>query len=91
MDEIKNNVSIPNFINTMSPSVLLPTGHMIDFEIGQIVYLKTDKEQHQRMVTAICLRPNRNVMYCLTFGNTESWHYKIEIDNERDIMKATTG
>lgn len=67
------------------------TGHKIYFEIGQTVYLKMDNEQHERMVTGISLRPNRSVTYCLAFGSTETWHYGIEIDDKRDILKATTG
>ena len=50
-----------------------------------------DNEQHGRMVTGISLRPNRSVTYCLAFGTTETWHYGIEIDDERDIIKATIG
>lgn len=73
------------------PAVFLSTGHKIEFEIGQTVYLKMDNEQHGRMVTGISLRPNRSVTYCLAFGTTETWHYGIEIDDERDIVKATTG
>ena len=73
------------------PAVFLSTGHKIEFEIGQTVYLKMDNEQHGRMVTGISLRPNRSVTYCLAFGTTETWHYGIEIDDERDIIKATTG
>jgi len=73
------------------PAVFLSTEHKIDFEIGQTVYLKMDNEQHGRMVTGINLRPNRSVTYCLAFGTTETWHYGIEIDDERDIVKATTG
>jgi len=66
------------------------TGHDIEFRIEQIVYLKMDNEQHQRMVTGISLRPNNSVTYCLAFNNTETWHYAIEITGERDIIKATT-
>lgn len=73
------------------PAVFLSTEHKIEFEIGQTVYLKMDNEQHGRMVTGISLRPNRSVTYCLAFGTTETWHYGIEIDDERDIVKATTG
>jgi hypothetical protein len=73
------------------PAVFLSTGHKIEFDIGQKVYLKMDNQQHERMVTGISLRPNRSVTYCLALGTTETWHYGIEIDDERDIVKATTG
>jgi hypothetical protein len=80
-----------NFAKRVLPAFFLSTGHKIEFEIGQKVYLKMDNEQHGRMVTGISLRPNRSVTYCLAFGTTETWHYGIEIDDERDIIKATTG
>ncbi len=75
---------------TLLPSVSLRTGHKIEFEIGQIVYLKTDNEQHARMVTGINLRPNGCVTYCLSYQTDVSWHYAIEIDDERDIVKMTS-
>lgn len=86
--ELENET--PDDAKPVLPAVFL-SGHKIDFEIGQTVYLKTDNEQHERMVTGIGLRPNRSVTYCLAFGTTETWHYGIEINDERDIVKATTG
>lgn len=88
------NVDLKNVTPVVEKTVLpavISTGHKIEFEIGQTVYLKMDNEQHGRMVTAISLRPNRSVTYCLAFGTTETWHYGIEIDDQRDIVKATTG
>lgn len=87
--DLKNET--PADAKPVLPAAILSTGHKIEFEIGQIVYLKTDNEQHGRMVTGISLRPNRSVTYCLAFGETETWHYGIEIDDERDILKVTTG
>ena len=81
----------PAYANPVLPAVFLSTGPKIEFEIGQTVYLKMDNEQHGRMVTGISLRPNRSVTYCLAFGTNETWHYGIEIDDERDIIKATIG
>ena len=66
------------------------TGHFLEFHIGQTVYLKTDEDQLARMVTGIFLRPNNSVSYCLTLGTNETYHYGIEIDEERDIVKATS-
>ena len=91
MPELKMNDQSPHCSKHVLPAVFLSTGHKIEFDIGQTVYLKMDNEQHGRMVTGISLRPNRSVTYCLAFGTTETWHYGIEIDEERDIVKATTG
>lgn len=62
--------------------------HNIEFNIGQIVFLKTDNDQHERMVICISLRPNNSVTYCLAIGNSESWHYGIEISDRIDLLKS---
>jgi hypothetical protein len=64
--------------------------HSIDFAIGQIVYLKTDNEQNGRMVTGITLRPNKGVFYHLALGTNETVHFAVEIDSEKDVLKATS-
>lgn len=64
--------------------------HVIEFKIGQTVYLKADMEQRPRMVTGISLRPNNMVSYAIVEGSVETWHYNIEISAERDIIKATS-
>ena len=89
--DVPMKTETPAFAKHVLPAVFLSTGHKIEFDIGQTVYLKMDNEQHGRMVIGISLRPNRSVTYCLAFGTTETWHYGIEIDEERDIVKATTG
>ena len=72
-------------------SIYIPSGYEIDFQIGQIVYLKTDIEQLARMVTGITLKPNKGVTYWLSLGGEETCHYAIEISSERDIVKAAIG
>ena len=64
----------------------LSSGHEIEFKIGQTVFLKTDKEQSQRVVTGISLRPLKSVTYCLTQNITETWHYGFEISDEKNIL-----
>lgn len=56
------------------------------FEIGQEVYLKTDKDQNKRIVTGIEISQNNTIMYKLVCHSTETWHYDFEIMNERDIL-----
>ena len=48
------------------------------YKIEEIVFLITDNEQHQRMVTAIKITKN-SLIYCLACGVNESWHYDYEI------------
>jgi len=61
----------------------------IKFDIGHIVFLKTDIDQLERIVTGISIRPD-GVSYILVNGTTESYHYDFEINEKRDIVKATS-
>ena len=70
--------------------MLIKTGHVIEFNIGEFVYLKVDKEQSKQMVVSITLRPCNAVQYELFDGSRESWHFAIEISRERDILLATS-
>lgn len=69
---------------------VLSSGHILEFCIQQIVFLKTDKEQKPRLVTAIQLRPFNSVTYGLTESTCETWHYGFEISDERDVILATS-
>ncbi len=55
------------------------------FEIGNIVYLKTDNDQLPRIVTSIHLKPNL-LVYELSSGGNSSWHYEFEISNEVNVL-----
>lgn len=59
------------------------------FEYGQTVYLKTDKGQLPRIVTAIHLR-GQNITYCLSQGTGETVHHDIEISEEINVVLKTT-
>lgn len=54
----------------------------IDFELGQLVYLKTDTDQLPRIVTAIIVKPNL-LVYELSQSDKTSDHYAFEISSER--------
>lgn len=56
------------------------------FEMGQIVFLVTDTEQVERMVTGYHVRPDQ-VLYYLSLGPSETLHYKIEITTEKNWKK----
>jgi len=66
------------------------TFHNIKYKIGDMVYLVTDPDQHQRMVLKITLWPGGSVSYCLSIGAEESWHFDIEFSAKRDVVKAVT-
>lgn len=61
--------------------------HDLDFDIEDIVYLRTDPEQLERLVTGINLRKS-GVMYLLSCGTNDSLHYGFEIAKERDVIKS---
>lgn len=54
-----------------------------EYELGDLVYLVTDQDQEQRMVTGIMYRPG-TVLYLLSGGDKETEHYGIEISKEKD-------
>ena len=82
----------PEVGNNTKPLLVavLSSGHKLEFQIEQIVYLNTDKEQVPRIITGISLRPFNSVTYGLTQNATETWHYGFEISNERDIILCTS-
>lgn len=60
------------------------------FSFGQIVYLKTDKDQLPRMVTKMQVDSNMSVIYELSCGVQDTWHFGIEITEERDTLLAVS-
>lgn len=56
------------------------------YNIGEIVYLKTDSDQHARVVTAIKIFPNNEMMYELSCGERSSLHYEFEISKEKELI-----
>lgn len=50
--------------------------------MGAIVYLKTDPEQRQYIITGFQLYPG-GFMYCLSHGNDSLRAYEIELSNEK--------
>lgn len=63
--------------------------YTLHFDIGDSVYLKTDPEQAERLVTGINIRQN-GISYALSHLTNESYHYDFEISKERDIIKVTS-
>lgn len=57
------------------------------FDIGEIVFLITDEEQAERMVTRIYVNPN-GVCYELSYGMATSTHFEMEMSRSKDIHKA---
>jgi len=60
-----------------------------DFKLGQIVYLVTDKDQAERIITSFQV-DSRGVLYQLSHGASASWHFDIEITHEKDVLKSVS-
>lgn len=60
---------------------------MIDnkYDVGDIVYLKTDQEQLPRMVYCFIVYRNE-IIYRLAAGTTTSEHYEFEISYTKNIL-----
>jgi len=67
---------------------IIETGHVLEYEIEETVYLTTDKEQLPRIVTGFSLRPFNSVSYYLSHGTQETIHYAFEISPTRDELMA---
>lgn len=59
---------------------------MKKFELGQVVYLVTDKEQEKRIVTAIVERQS-GYLYELSCGLDVTSHYDFEISSDEDTLQ----
>lgn len=57
------------------------------YDLGDMVYLVTDPDQKERMVVSIEIRPN-SVMYNLVCAEQNSWHYEMEMQVEKDLVKS---
>ncbi len=54
---------------------------------GDLVYLKTDVDQSEGIITGITMRP-KDVLYLITFGKEETGHYDFEFSSEKNILKS---
>lgn len=61
------------------------------FELGQIVFLKTDKDQQERIITALEIRPKDCISYEVYASTVVSWHYDFEMTKEPNITYKTNG
>lgn len=59
------------------------------YDIGDIVYLKTDVEQLERIIIGITIVPN-SLIYTLMCGVEMSEHYDFEISDNEDTLKKVT-
>lgn len=60
------------------------------FELGAIVYLRTDREQYERIITSVTITVGGNFRYQLCCGTQDTWHYESEIAVEKNVLITTT-
>ncbi len=58
------------------------------YNIGEKVFLVTDGDQLERLVTAIQISPN-NLLYRLINNTTETWHFEFEISKEKNFVASS--
>lgn len=56
------------------------------FELGSIVYLITDPDQFERMITRIIITMNGAIIYEASCGNCTSLHYDGEMSTKKNIQ-----
>lgn len=61
-----------------------------NFEMGQIVYLKTDTLQLPRIIVAIQVTADGGLLYRLCQGIEVDWHYEVEMSAEKDVILTST-
>ena len=61
------------------------------YEIGQFVFLITDKDKLKRIITNVTVSYNNSYRYCLQHGAVESWNYEFEIDTIEENVTKTAG
>ena len=59
------------------------------FDFGEIVYLKTDKEQSPRIVFALKVYENE-ILYELACGTVVSTNYEFEMSSEINVLTQLT-
>lgn len=60
------------------------------FNISEVVYLKTDPDQRERIVSKISILPNGTLVYELSHTTYTSNHYDFELSREKDTILTTT-
>ncbi len=59
----------------------------IKYEFGDIVYLKTDLDQHPGVITGLQARPGGSITYEITRDDYSDWYYPEEISKDKAFLK----
>lgn len=58
------------------------------FLLGETVYIKTDDDQKERMITCIKVYVDMSFLYLITHCGTEIWCFECELSREKDYNKS---
>lgn len=53
------------------------------YDIGEIVYLRTDEDQYPRVIVSIEVYKNGEILYKICRGTESSYHYEFEMSSEK--------
>jgi hypothetical protein len=53
------------------------------YNIGQLVYVRTDEENKPRLITAVLLRGNGGLVYEASGDGSSRWYYDFELTTEK--------
>lgn len=62
--------------------------HEFQFQIGDVVYSVTDREQCEMFVTGYKIRPNNHISYFVSCNGMESIFYDFELSKTKNILKG---
>mgnify|MGYP003422134731 FL=1 len=62
----------------------------VEHQIGELVYLKTDREKNPRIITRIFVS-SEHVMYECSLGAQDTLHYAIELSPVEEIVQKKPG
>jgi hypothetical protein len=79
-------ITIDEMSVSIEPVTIVSTGHNIKFNIGEVVYLRTDPLQKEHLVTGLILRSKDSVQYICAFGASEKAFYDVELSLDKDIL-----
>ena len=60
----------------------------IEHEFGTLVYLKTDRDQKEWIITCVQVNPGNSVIYRLGQNDNTMWAYPFEFALTRDTAKV---
>lgn len=61
-----------------------------NYELGEIVYLKTDPQQQPRQIVGIHVTIDGGLLYKCVAGLEVDLHFEVEFSREKDIVLATS-